>query len=160
MSNNPNDEVPIGDLDTGPAWSWKDQPIGTTLEGIVTASRRVQARDYETELPKTWEDGSPVMQTLVMIELADGTITRLYASGGKFDAEGGKGEGTSCERAIALAVRAAGDDRIRKGARLAVTLSGQAKPRSAKYKPAHLYTASYAKPAEEASVAGLFSDDS
>lgn len=152
------DEVPLGDMERGPAVSWKDQPLGTKVEGIVVASRRVQQTDYDTGELLTWNDGSARMQTLVQLELGTGDVVSLYASGGKFSADGGEGEGTSLEGAIAGAVRKAGDDRIRKGARLTVTLSGHAKPRSNKYKPANLFTATYVPPTEELAVAGLFSD--
>lgn len=150
-----NDEVTIGDLERGP--SAKFPELGSRYHGIVQWSRRVPQTDFDTGEILTWNDGSQRMQTLIGLDLGSGDSTTLYARGGKFIAEEGQGE--SMEVAIVRAVRAAGDDRIRKGARLTVTHSGLSKPAKKGMNAAKLFTAEYAPPAAEVSVGDLFTDE-
>lgn len=151
------DEVPISDLERGPSASWKGAEIGHTYSGTVMWSRRAPQTDIDTGEILKWNDGNERMQTLVGLDIGKGETTTLYARGGNYTPEVGEGE--SLEGAIVSAVRAAGDDRIRKGARLTVTYTGHTKPARKGISPARLFTAKYEPPVEEAAIGDLFSDD-
>jgi hypothetical protein len=151
-----DDGLPIGEMERGPSAKFPD--IGDSYSGtVIDPLKRVPQTDFDSGDVLTWNDGSPRMQTLVGLQLDDGTTTTLYARGGKYEAA--QGTGTSMEGAIVAAVRKAGGDRIRKGARLTVTHSGLTKPAKKGLNPAKLFEATYEPPEESLAVAGLFSDD-
>jgi hypothetical protein len=148
--------IPLGDLERGP--SAKFPELGVSYSGIVVDPlRRVAQTDYETGEVLTWNDGSQRMQTLIGLQLDDGTTTTLYARGGKFEAH--EGTGLSMEAAVVAGVRKAGGDRIRKGARLTIVHSGLSKPAKRGLNPAKLFEATYEPPEESLGVAGLFDDE-
>jgi hypothetical protein len=159
MSNDPyaGDELPIGDLERGP--SAKFPELGDKYAGVITSVRRTPQTDFDTGEVLTWNDGTPRLQTLVELELADGTTTTLYAKGGKYEAA--KGTGQSMEAAIVAAVKAAGGSSIRRGDMLAIEHTGLGKASRKGMNAPKLFTAEYrlAEPAN-ASVAvdSLFTD--
>jgi hypothetical protein len=83
--------------------------IGDAHKGVILSMEKRQARDIDNN-PKTWDDGSPVMQWVIDLatDERDPAITdddgtrRLYVKGGK--AVGTKG-GKSLEEAIRDATR-------------------------------------------------------
>jgi hypothetical protein len=154
MSND-NDGIALGDMERGP--SAKFPELKTSYTGtVIDPLKRVPQTDFDSGEVLRWNDGSERMQTIIGLQLDDGTTTTLYARGGKFDAH--EGTGTSMEGAIVAAVRRAGADRIRKGGRLTVTHTGLSKPAKKGLNPAKLFEATYEPPEESLGVAGLFSD--
>jgi hypothetical protein len=145
--------LPLSDLARGPAV--KFEKIGDKVAGKILAVKREQQRDFDTGKPLVWDNGDPRLQTVIMLQTADGEQT-LFAKGGKFEVA--EGEGLAMENAIVAAVRAAGGSAIDPGAELAVAQTGYAKPQRAGMNPAKLFVAAY-KPAAGPSVdvADLFS---
>lgn len=63
-----------------PAVSFKGAPIGTEVRFKVTRkATMVQGRDFETNEPKTWPDGNPVM-CAVFQGIVDGEKRSLWAT--------------------------------------------------------------------------------
>jgi hypothetical protein len=50
--------------------SWKD--VGETVEGEIVAIRTKQLPKFGTEVPETWEDGSPKYTPIVTVQTNDG----------------------------------------------------------------------------------------
>lgn len=60
---------------SAPSFFNKDTKVGDTISGIVKAASFRQSRDFATNQPETWEDGTPKEQLAVMLTdaaLADG----------------------------------------------------------------------------------------
>lgn len=157
--SNPYDggDLPLGDLERGP--SAKFPELGDKYAGVITSVKRTPQTDFDSGEVLTWNDGSPRLQTLIELELGDGTTTTLYAKGGKYEAA--KGTGQSMESAIVAAVKAAGGTSIRRGDMLAIEHTGLGKVSRKGMNAPKLFTAEYrlAEPAN-ASVAvdSLFTD--
>jgi hypothetical protein len=150
-----SESLNISELEGGA--SAKFPEIGDRVAGIVTSAKRTQQTDFDTGDPLTFTNGEPRMQTVIGLELADGTTVRLYAKGGTYEAATGTGK--SMEGAIVAAVRAAGCTSIDVGAKLAVAHTGLTKPAKKGLNPAKLYEAAYEPPKQSVAIAGLFSDE-
>jgi hypothetical protein len=144
--------IPLSDLESSPGAKFVD--IGDKYQGRITSIEQRQQTSMDGE-PRTFKDGSPMMQWVIGIEQADGEVVSLYARGGKYTPKTGSGE--SMLAAIGSAVRAAEASAVEIGADLAVALTGEAEP--APGKKAKLYQASYRPPpAASVPVSDLFSD--
>lgn len=83
MSNFPSVEQFL----TSGGKSAKFPTVGSKVSGSVVGSELQQQTDFETQLPKTWNDGNPMLQLVVTIQTAerednndDGT-RRIFARG-------------------------------------------------------------------------------
>lgn len=146
-------EIPLSELTRDPAI--KFEKIGDKVSGRIIDARREQQRDFDTGAPMTWADGSPRLQTVITLEMDDGTRGTLYAKGGKFTPA--EGDGWSMEMAIAQAVRDAGGSSIATGAELALAQTGYAEPTRRGLQPAKLFRAQYRAATPRVDVDDLFS---
>jgi hypothetical protein len=140
--------IPLSNLESSPSAKFKE--IGDAHAGRITAIEERQQTDMDGA-PKTFDDGSPMMQWVISIQKEDGDVVDLYAKGGNYKAESGSGE--SMSTAIGLALRAAGADEVVVGGELAVQFTGLGEAKKGKAK---LYTAQYRPPAPASIPADLF----
>ena len=108
--------------------------VGDRIKGVITQpTEDRQAKKFGTEILDFWPDGQPVMQTKIVLRVADGTEHAVYAKG-------------KMANAITRAIVAAGCWDLEIGGTLEVVHSalGEAK---AGGQPPKLYTASYEPPA-------------
>lgn len=110
----------------GTSFSWKDKPIGTTIEGTVTRVPEVrQQTDMKTGELETWDNGDPKMQLVVALQTTlresddDDGVRNVYVKGSK------KPESKSMHAAVAGAVQATKAKGLEVGGTLKVTLSGK-----------------------------------
>jgi hypothetical protein len=144
--------IPLSSIEASPGAKFVE--IGDTYKGRITNIEQRQQTDMDGS-PKTFKDGSPMMQWVISLEQANGDTVSLFARGGKYTPSTGEGE--SMLSAIGTAVRAAGAEAVEVGAELAVAYTGQAEP--APGKKAKLYVAQYRPPAAPSvPVDDLFSD--
>lgn len=151
--------LPISEIGSG-AKSWSAEGLGEQLSGTVRLVERRQQRSFDGGAPLTWDDGTPRMLTYIELETAqrdsddDDGVRALYAKGGNFEPK--DGTGTSLERAIVDAVRAAGANSIEEGATIHVRLTGFGKATTRGYQPPKLFTAKYEPPKSSVAVDDLF----
>lgn len=104
-----------------PLYFNKHSQIGDSVEGTVVESAPTQARDFETNAPKFWDDGSPMMQLVVTLKtsLRDATVE---------DDDGRRRvflRWWGTDRANVIdATQRAGDQYVRDGAWMRVTYTG------------------------------------
>lgn len=147
--------IPLSELQGGKAASW--DAVGDRYVGRIVSMDQRQQTNTEGQ-PLSWNDGSPRLQWVIGIELANGDVANLYAKGGSFAPV--QGTGKAMLVAIGEAVKAAGGTELRVGDELAVAFTGLGEARGGKNAP-KLYTAAYkVAPAQPAAVAvaDLFSD--
>lgn len=143
---------PFAGADKVPSISFKDAPVGTTYEGVVTeAPKLVQSRDFNTGEPAFWpakpgEAPNPKMSVVIRLLLEGGEERSLWAQ-----------KPSAMFAAIGEAQKQAGQ-RIDVGGTLAVKFTGEKAhtdpEKIRKNLPAQkLYAARYtppaAKPAED-----------
>jgi len=144
--------IPLSDLESSP--SAKFVEIGDTYKGRITNIEQRQQTEMDGS-PRTFKDGSPMMQYVFSLEQENGDTVSLFARGGKYTPSSGEGE--SMLSAIRTAGEAAGVEAVAVGGELAVAYTGQAEP--APGKKAKLYRAKYSAPAAASvPVDDLFSD--
>lgn len=146
-----NDSLRLSDISGGPAI--KFEKLGDKVTGRIVRASRGQQKDFDTGAPMTWADGSPRLQTIIVLDV-DGEERTLYARGGRYEAE--EGEGQSMEVAILMAGRAAGVETIDVGGELAVAHTGLGKPPRVGALQSKLYTAAYKPPVRGVPVNDLF----
>lgn len=141
MSTPMQHQVPDADdfLMGGGIPSAKFPAVGTTVTGRITEKPTVQQqKDYTTEQPKFWDDGSPMMQLVVTVatserdpEITDDDGTRrIYVKG-------------NLKTAVASAVRAAGARGLEVGGVLAVTYTGDGEKKNPKFNAPKLFSVVY-----------------
>ncbi len=131
------------DLLAADAAAFKFEQIGDTCKGRVVRAERRQQTDPDTNLPKTFPSGDPMMQLIITIDQDNGDgETTIYAKGGKWEAVTGKGQ--AMLPALQEAVK--GQD-FRAGGMLAVQFSGEGKKTKAAFNAPKLYTVQYREPA-------------
>jgi hypothetical protein len=143
--------IPLSDLESSPAAKFTE--IGDGHKGRITGLAERPQTDINTGAPRTFQDGSPMMQWVISLQKPDGEVVALYAKGGKFRAVTGTGE--SMLTAIGLAVRAANASGVDVGGELAVVHTGLGEQKPGKAAP-KLFTASYRPPATASIPADLF----
>jgi hypothetical protein len=127
---------PFG-MESIPSLSFRDAPIGTTYTGtILSPIRWVQTRNFETQKPKVWDDGNPVMAAVIELEV-QGEKRTVWAV-----------KPSSMFAAIAAAQKEANAGPLAVGGTLAIRLIGT-KPstKGAQLNPAKQYAAKYTPPA-------------
>lgn len=137
---------PFAGADKVPSISFKDAPVGTVYEGVVTeAPKLVQSRDFNTGEPAFWpakpgETPNPKMSVVIRLLLNDGEERSLWAQ-----------KPSAMFAAIGEAQKTSGK-RIEVGGTLAVKFTGE-KPHTDPDKvrknlpPQKLYAAKYTPPA-------------
>lgn len=127
--------------------SAKFEAVGDTVTGVICAPPELrQQTDIKTGVPKTWDNGDPVMQLVVKLQTdqrddaEDDGVRNVYVSGGFKRA--------SLQKAVADALRTAKAKGLEVGGTLAVRYTGE-EPSSVKgFNPAKLYAAKYTPPAD------------
>jgi hypothetical protein len=133
-------------LFAGGSKSAKFENVGDAIKGVIVSAEVKQATDLEGN-PKTWSDGSPVNQLVVTLQTDlrddddDDGQRRLYAKGGNYQADSGKGD--SMLNAIREAVKKAGAKKLEDGGTLTVQHSGLGKRSKPAHNPPKLYSAKY-----------------
>ena len=149
-------------LFAGGARAAKFESIGDTVEGTITDADVTQQTDMETGTPLTWPDGNKKMQLVVTLQTDekadpdDDGLRRLFAKGGKYEAE--QGTGSSLKDAIADAVRKAGCRELLQGGRLKVGHTGLGKRTNRGYSPPKLFRATYEAPVKSVAAADLWDE--
>jgi hypothetical protein len=119
----------------------KFDQVGDTVVGRIVDLQSQQARDFGTGNPKFYQDGRPVMEPVVILQVEDSGPRTLYC-------------GQGLRKAIGDAVRAVNFTRppgqqvpgVRKDGYLHITYTGQDKPRRPGSQGAKVYQASYVPP--------------
>lgn len=130
----------------------QDAEIGATVKGRIVSAEVRQQTDPDGN-PKTWADGSPRNQLVVVLQTDQGDgdtddgQRALYAKDGRYEVASGKG--TALLTAIREAVKKAGAKGLDVGAVLTVQFSGLGKKTSAAYSAPKLYVAKYEAPVED-----------
>jgi len=131
----------IMDVIEGGAAAFSFENIGDTCKGKIVRAETKQQTDMNTGQPKTFSDGSPMMQVVVTVELEDGDESALYFKGGKYEVAEGKGQ------SALDALRAALDgQQLEIGGTLALQFSGLGKKKNAGWSSPKLYTCQYQPP--------------
>jgi len=107
--------------------------VGSRIKGVITQpTEDRQAKKFGTEILDFWPDGQPVMQTKIVLKVADGTEHAVYAKG-------------KMANAITKAIVTAGATDLAVGGELEVVhhAVGEAK---AGGQPPKLYEATYTPP--------------
>lgn len=108
--------------------------IGDSVAGRITRVYQVQVTDFETRAPQWWEDGSPKMQVVVILDVSDGAgLQSLYIAS--------KG----LREALRDACRDVGRG-LRPGGYLAVKYTGDGEPFRKGVNPPKIYDAGYSPP--------------
>lgn len=58
----------INEAQDAPAFFTKNSAVGDTISGQVTAISLRQVRNFKTNLPETWDDGTPQLQIVVVVK--------------------------------------------------------------------------------------------
>jgi hypothetical protein len=118
----------------------KFENVGDMITGLVVDQFAQQAKDFNTQAPKFWDDGRPVMDPVVILQTSEGLRT-LYV--GSF----------RMRNAIREAILVAGFERggqavsgLRKGGRLVVRYTGDDQPSKRGGPAPKLYDAGYDPP--------------
>lgn len=129
--------------------------VGDSVTGTVESTEVRQQTDFQSGQPKTWDDGSPVMQLVVSLQTTlrddadDDGIRKVYVKGSK------KPGSQSLHDAVATAVRQAGAKGLEEGGTLTVTYTGDEPPKTRGMSPRKLYSATYEAP-DKAAATGDF----
>jgi hypothetical protein len=137
VSNDPNAWL-LG----GTVPSAKFEARGDTITGVISEAPELrQQTDFDTQQPKFWDDGKPMMQLVVTLSTDqrdpgnpddDGT-RRVYVKG-------------KLQQAVAGAIRKAGAKGLEVGGTLTVSYVGDDEPKRRGMSGAKLYTADYVSP--------------
>ena len=107
---------------------------GQSYSGVVSyPPESRQAKEYKSDKLKVWPDGSPVMQTKIVLRQDDDTEVAVYAQSG-------------LAKAITAALIEAGAPDVEVGGRLTVTFTGTDPAKQDMANPPKLYTAEYIAP--------------
>jgi hypothetical protein len=126
-----------------PLFFSRDSTVGEFVEGTVLESQPVQAKDYETNALKNWDDGSPMMQLVITLqtELRDPTIEKDDGRRRVFLRWWG-----SDRQNVIDAVQRQGDQFVRDGAWLRVTFTGYGEQKDRKLNAPKIYGIDYKAP--------------
>lgn len=126
-------------LESGGATA-KFPEVGTVHKGTLLSIDKRQARDFDTGVPKVWDDGNPIWELVVKIQTdtrdadieGDDGVRTLYAGGNML-------------KALKDAFRKAGV-KPAIGGTLAVKYTGDGEAKKRGFNPPKLYVAQYAPP--------------
>jgi len=126
-----------------PLYFNKYSEIGDSVEGIVFESTPVQARDYESNVLKFWDDGSPMMQLSITLKtnLRDPAIENDDGRRRVFLRWWGSDRSNTLE-----AVQRAGDSFVRDGAWMRITFTGFGEQKDKKLNPPKVFEVAYKAP--------------
>jgi hypothetical protein len=126
-----------------PLYFSRDSTVGEFVEGTVLESQPVQAKDYETNALKNWDDGSPMMQLVITLQtdLRDPTIEKDDGRRRVFLRWWG-----SDRQNVIDAVQRQGDQFVRDGAWLRVTFTGYGEQKDRKLNAPKIYGIDYKAP--------------
>jgi hypothetical protein len=125
---------PFASFDKAPSLSFKNQPVGTTYVGTVTAAPHlVRSRDYDTGQLASWDDGNPKWSV----------VTRIEISGSEYDVWAAKP--SALFRALSDAQQRAGQQ-IAVGGRLQITYTGEEPNKNPRLNAVKQYSAQYQPP--------------
>lgn len=128
--------------------SAKFEQIGASVAGeIMEIGEPVQQKEFGTDRPAYWNDGSPKMQVKITLQTQERNPEDATDDGKRnlWVSESGKQGGMLA--AIRDAVRTAGADTIRPGGRLQMTFIGHDPESQNPANPRKVYQASYEAPA-------------
>lgn len=131
----------------GGAKAFPFDSMGDTVSGSIVHYSKRQQRDLTTNALSFWDDGSPKMMLVVVLQtdLNDGPeddgCRSVYLRAGNFVAV--KGKGTSSMVAVKDAIRRAGASGLEVGANLTLQWSGEGKAPNKGFNAPKLYSASY-----------------
>jgi hypothetical protein len=116
--------------------------IGTVVEGKVLKLEKLQQRDMDSGLPKTWDDGNPMWQFVFTLQTEmrddkienDDGIRKVYAK-------------AQMEKAIRDAIRKSGATEV-EGGTLAVKFVRQEEPKKRGFSGPKVYAAKFTAPTE------------
>lgn len=135
--------------------SLKFPEVGTVGEGTIISADVRQARDIDGNA-KTWENGDPVNELQIKVQTEqrdddeDDGVRTWYCSGGKGEADDGKG--LSAIEAVKAALADAKLKEIPLGGTIKVRFSGTRKPSKRGFNPAKRYQVKFGA-APESTVA-------
>lgn len=162
MSNEPTNANDFLFATGGKAASFEN--LDDSIRGIVIDARVRQQTDIETNEPKSFADGTPMMQLVIRLQTDerdssvddDDGVRTLYAKGGSYRVA--TGEGKSMRDAIADAIKSSGGSSLEEGDELVVAFTGLGEKKNRAYSAPKLYTAGWRRPAAKVSGADLFGD--
>lgn len=128
----------------------KDKPVGTIATGPIVEAGVVQARDYETGAPLTWDDGNPQQQVRVVIQTNERDPMRPDDDGKRAIFIKWWGDQ---RKALVDAIKAAGDNDIRVGGIFWAQFTGEKPNENSRLNAAKLFAYQYQKPAQTAGLA-------
>jgi hypothetical protein len=140
----------------------KFETIGDSVEGTIVDAVVTQQTDMETNQPLTWPDGSPRNQLVITLQTDqkadadDDGQRRIFAKGGKYEAE--QGTGTSLKDAIADAVKKSGARSLDAGGKLKVGFTGFGKKTNRGFSAPKLYRATYEVPGKSVDATDLWDE--
>ena len=123
----------------GGARSARFETVGDTVIGLVTSMEMRQQTDFKTNELLFWQDGNPRMQLVVTLETMaredadDDGLRNVYIKG-------------QMQKAVADAIKRAGERGIGQGGKLGIKFVATATPTDPRLSGAKQYTASYAPP--------------
>lgn len=126
-------------MGSSPSVSWKDAPVGTTVKGTILGADVSQQIDLDSGAPKTWDNGDPMMQVVVTLQLderrdaQDDGQRRLYIKGQML-------------KAVKEAIAAKGRNGLEVGGTLAVQFTGEGEPTKRGLNAPKLFRAQYEPP--------------
>lgn len=111
--------------------------VGVKITGVISQpTEDRQARKFGTDVLDFWPDGNPIMQTRIVLRVADGTEHAIYAKG-------------RMAKAITAAIIAAGAEDLEVGGELTVEHHAVGEGKNPSMPPKE-YRAKYVKPAASA----------
>lgn len=122
--------------------SAKFEARGDTVTGVISETPELrQQTDFDTQQPKFWDDGKPMMQMLVELQtdqrdpaiLDDDGRRRMYVRG-------------QMRNAFVQAVRKAGVKGLAVGGQLTVTYSADGEQKKKGFNPPKIYSVEYVPP--------------
>lgn len=143
-------------LTGGGAKSAKFENVGDAVLGTIIAAKTAQQTDPATGMPKTWDNGDPMMQLIITLQTEereggdDDGKRNLYVKGSKKDPLTSAG-------ALVAALRSAGASTIDVGGRLGVQFIGRGTPTKVGLSAPKHYAMRYVAP-EANAVAGFLAD--
>ena len=137
----------------GGAKSFKFENPGDTAKGEIVSQQMRQQTEVGTGTPKTWDNGDPMMQLVVVLATDDRDPTDPDDDGHRaVYLKGGARNPQTTQGAVAAAVRASGAARMLDGGTLALRFTGLGTPTRAGLSAPKQYAAQYTPPTPGADI--------
>lgn len=132
----------IAEAQDAPAFFTKDSKIGDSISGTISAISLRQTRDFRTNKPEAWEDGSPKQQLVIVVD-----STELESDKGDDGKRSLYVKWWGVQRkAFAKAITADGAEQPVIGGELTATFVGEEPSKEKGFDPTKLYEYSYVEP--------------